>query len=161
MILSLSRHVLYPFSLHSVVIDSGDWKRSQIAAHISSSHAGILADTTVLQKYDSNASVNQLAILCICQNINCSWNYFFILFLASSFGGKMLHLQIACEDIWTSKSRITSNSSLKQCITNITEGYYFTWQTAAQVTQSVGRVGRQQSDCQFLKFAVKSVVHAS
>jgi hypothetical protein len=159
--MSLSHQVPYSFSLHSVIIDSGNWKLSQMAAHISSKHARLLADKTVLQKYDSNASVNQLATLCICQNINCSWNYFLFLFLASSFGVKMLHLQVACEDIWTTKSRIISNISLKQCITKLTEGHYFTWQTTSKVTKGVARVGRQQNDCQFLKLSVKSVVHAS
>jgi hypothetical protein len=51
MIMSLSRHVPESFSLHSGIIDSGDWELSQMAAHISSSHARLLADTTVLQKY--------------------------------------------------------------------------------------------------------------
>jgi hypothetical protein len=59
MIMSLSRHVPYSFSLHSVIIDSGDWKLSQMAADISSSYTRLLADTSVLQKYGSNSSSYQ------------------------------------------------------------------------------------------------------
>jgi len=73
----------------------------------------------------------------------------------------MLYLQVTCEDIWTTNSRIISNNSLKHCVTDITERYYFTWQTASQETQGDARVGKQQNDGQFLKFPVKSVVHAS
>lgn len=85
--MALSRHVPYSVSLHSVIIDSGDKKLSQMAAHISSSQASLLAERTVLQKYGKNASVSQLAILCICQNITCSWNYFYYcyFFIFSAF----------------------------------------------------------------------------
>jgi len=94
--MSLSRHIAYSFSLHSVIIDSSDWKLSQMAAHISSSQARLLADTTVLKKYNSNASVNQRVVLCICQNINYSWNYFFRLISFTNFNAQFLYSLTIC-----------------------------------------------------------------